>query len=180
MGTAPRSPAQERKICSRKGTLNQTAETNTDAGRAIRVRNRPAASAVTDDIGVDAIGEGLQPKHHEQPDLGDPADAFDERAGRGAVRQLGVAEQQRADVDRREAAGVQCGGDAVREDGPDQDRQRVEAGGGQRDPTEDLHPDPAEATADGQAADQFDRDQARQRRLRRRSLAGRSPSSWPA
>ena len=27
IGTAPRSPAQDRKACSRSGTLNQTAET---------------------------------------------------------------------------------------------------------------------------------------------------------
>ena len=54
-------------------------------------------------------GREQQPQHHEQADLGQPRDALGERPGGGAVRQLGVAEDERGDVDRGEAGRVQRG-----------------------------------------------------------------------
>ena len=50
MGTAPRSPAQERNACSRqvrvpiRQTLASAAETTTEAGRATRISAKPATS----------------------------------------------------------------------------------------------------------------------------------------
>ena len=47
IGTAPRSPAQDKKTCSLNGIRNGVADKNTDAGRATKVRKRPAASAIS-------------------------------------------------------------------------------------------------------------------------------------
>ncbi len=47
IGTAPRSPDQERNACSRHGTLNGSEASTTDSGRATNVSTTPAISAGT-------------------------------------------------------------------------------------------------------------------------------------
>ena len=69
---------------------------------------RKAAGHDGDQRGADSdpVRECEQAEHHEEPDLRDPANPFDERAGRGAVRQLDVPQDQRADIHGGEPAGM--------------------------------------------------------------------------
>ena len=83
--------------------LDRPQQTSTESGRATKVSTSPAAMAIADLLEVIRPGETQQPEHHEQPDLGQPGHALGERPGGRPVRQLGVAEDQRRDVDRGEA-----------------------------------------------------------------------------
>ena len=107
IGTAPRSPAQEMNASSRTRIGWTRAATATEMGRATKVSPRPATTAVTTVVEVDLVRRDQQPEHHEQPDLGQPGDPLGERPGGRPVGQLGVAEDQRGDVDRGEAGPVQ-------------------------------------------------------------------------
>jgi hypothetical protein len=73
------------------------------------------------------VGTREQAQHHEQADLRQPPDALDERPGRGAVRQLGVAEDEGGEVHRREPARVDPCGGAVGEHREREDDERVQA-----------------------------------------------------
>ena len=66
------------------------------------------------------LGEKLrrvnqQPQHDEQPDLSQPRQPLDEGPRGGAVRQPGVAQHHRGDVDGEESAAVQMGAAGVAE-----------------------------------------------------------------
>ena len=143
MGTAPRSPAQDTNSCSRRDSRWVKKQASTDSGRATNVSSSPASTAIADVLQRDAARGDQQPEHHEQPDLREPRDPLAERPGRGAVRQLAVAEHQGGRVDGGETGGVQRRGAGVREDRQGQHGERVEAGGRQRDPAH--HPGAAEA-----------------------------------
>ena len=95
------------------------------------------------------------------------------------VRQLRVAEDQRADVDRREPAQVQGRGAAVREHAPDQDAL---ADTGQKTAAPSRRggdTDQANASADGKAPTEFERDGGTRPRDSEVSARGRRRSSWP-
>ena len=47
IGTAPRSPAQDRKSCSRRGTRNHGRHASTETGRATSSSTRPATTPAT-------------------------------------------------------------------------------------------------------------------------------------
>src|SRR4029453_19011465 len=102
-------------------------------------------------LNSDAIGESKQAEHDEEADLGDPANAFHKRAGRGAVRQLEIAKNERANIDSRESAGVDERGDSIREHGPDQDREWIEPGRGQCDAAQNLRSKPPKTTTNDNA-----------------------------
>ena len=67
IGTAPRSPAQDRNACSRQGTLNQLAQASTDSGRATTVRTSPAASAMNTAYPVIRRGSESSPSITNSP-----------------------------------------------------------------------------------------------------------------
>ena len=99
MGTAPRSPAQDRKTCSRQPTPNQ-------ARRQHRERPGEQHDSEPDDHAGQEPAEQPgrvreQPEQHEQPDLGQPAQPLGEAPDGGAVRQSRVAEHERGEVRRR-------------------------------------------------------------------------------
>ena len=75
-------PGPGRKTCSRDGILktptHKAAPTTAGRRRSGRGRLTNATSASSQ---ADPPGEGQQPEHDEQPDLGDPADALDECSG---------------------------------------------------------------------------------------------------
>ena len=101
IGTAPRSPAQERKASSRQGIgwTSDSHERPRSAGRAGSARARPRSRSRRS-RGRCVTRRDQQPEHHEQPDLGQPGHALGERPGGRPVGQLGVAEDQRGDVHR--------------------------------------------------------------------------------
>ena len=134
IGTAPRSPAQERNACSRNGTRNgderrdhrqRPREREAGPGRR-RVR---ATSSRGSWCGIDE-----QAEQDEQSDLGEPAEALGEGPRRGPVRQPGVGQDQRGEVGGEETAGVRGAGGGEREDAQPERRERVEPGRGQGDP----------------------------------------------
>ena len=91
-------PGQEHRSLGRRdartsGSWNGSSDRNTDSGRATSSSTRPMPRAGRID-GPSSAGRREQPEHHEQPDLGQPAHALDEAAGRRAVRQPGVAQHQ--------------------------------------------------------------------------------------
>ena len=144
IGTAPRSPAQDRNAqLARAACGETTALTTTDSGRATKVRTRPADDRQADDLPGELVGRQLQAEHDEEPDLRQPGHTLGERAGGRAVRELAVAEHQRGDVHGGEAGAVHGRRGAVREEGEGEHRQRVEAGRRQRGPAH--HPGTAEA-----------------------------------
>ncbi|MEZ5094469.1 MAG: hypothetical protein R2740_17390 [Nocardioides sp.] len=108
----------------------------------------------------DPAGRDEQPEHHEQPDLGEPGHALGEGPGRGAVRELLVAEHERADVDGGEPGGVNARAGAVGQQSQGQEGQRVEAGRRQRDPAQHPRPGEADRQADQHAGDQLVDDDA--------------------
>ena len=128
IGTAPRSPAQDRKASSRQRHVGPRGAHPTETGRATKVSTSPATIARPTVREVDPARREQQAEHHEQPDLGQPRDALGERPGGDAVGQLAVAEDQRGDVDRGEAGAVHGRRGAVREEGQAQHGDRVEAG----------------------------------------------------
>ena len=67
IGTAPRSPAQDRKASSRHGIGCTTALTATEIGRATRVRTSPAASARPTVDRVIRPGESSRPSMTNSP-----------------------------------------------------------------------------------------------------------------
>ena len=117
-------------------------------GRASTVRIRPASSGEPDGLPREPTRGEQQPEHHEEPDLGQPRHALRERPGRAAVRQLGVAEDQRGHVHRGEPGRVHERRGAVREEGQRQHGDRVQTRGRQRRAPHQ----PRTAEAGGQAA----------------------------
>ena len=67
IGTAPRSPAQDRKTCSLIGIRNAVADTNTDTGRATKVRKTPAASAISTSRRFSRSGTASRPSITNSP-----------------------------------------------------------------------------------------------------------------
>ena len=124
--------------------------TSTESGRATKVRIRPAATASPIVDRVIRPGESSRPSITNRPIWASQAMPSGEGPGGGAVRQLAVAEDQRRDVDRGEAAAVDGGRAAVRQEGQAEHGDRVEARGGQRDPAQD--PGAAEAEQPGRRA----------------------------
>ena len=112
--------------------------------------------------GVTRSGKASRPSMTKRPICAIQPIPFDERAGRGAVRQLNVPQDQRADIHGGEPAGVDECGDAVREHRPDQDREWIEPRGWQCDAPQNLRTEPAKTATDRQAADELEHDQAEQ------------------
>ena len=77
-----------------------------------------------------SLGVTSRPEQHEQPDLGEPAKAFGEGSGRGAVREPGVGQDQAGEVGGEESAGVRGAGGGEADDAQPECGQRVQAGGG--------------------------------------------------
>jgi hypothetical protein len=96
-----------------------------------------------------------QAEHDEQPDLGEPADSLGEAAGGRAVRQMGVAEHYRGNVDREETARLGLRRGPVARDDQRQHRDRVQAGGRQRHPAQGQRAEHPDRQADGGAPDQL-------------------------
>lgn len=103
-----------------------------------------------------------QAEQDEHADLGEPAEPFCETAvGRG-VRQFGVAEDHRGEIDGEEAAAVRHGTGPVRHDRDRQDGDRVEAGRGQGHMPQGERAEPAGRESDDRADRQLQRDLADQ------------------
>ncbi len=66
IGTAPRSPAQDRKACWRQGTRSGRVETITARGRAMSTRTDPATRAGTTAPGS-RLGEASSPSMTNSP-----------------------------------------------------------------------------------------------------------------
>ena len=117
-------------------------------GRASTVRISPASRASPAISHERRPGRQQQPEHHEEPDLGQPRHALGERPGGAAVRQLGVAEDERGHVHRGEPGRVHERRGAVRQEGQRQHGDRVQTRGRQgRAPHQ-----PRTAETGGQAA----------------------------
>ncbi|CAM5683560.1 hypothetical protein SGLAM104S_04411 [Streptomyces glaucescens] len=106
MGTAPRSPAQDMRVCSCHGTRNGVRHSTTLSGRATMVRTRPMTSpgrtSSPSSYGVDEEAE-----QDEHADLGEPAESVGEAAGGGPVRQPARCHiAMEGEVDGEEAAAV--------------------------------------------------------------------------
>ena len=97
IGTAPRSPAQDRNACSRQRHPEPgRATTSTDSGRASSSSTAPTTSAGSS-AAASRLGLSQQPEQHEQPDLGEPGQPLGEaqggRAGAAAARCRAPARQ---------------------------------------------------------------------------------------
>src|SRR6476469_8073035 len=139
-GTAPRSPAHDRKTWSRQGTLNHDTD---DDGR--------------DDLLVETPRVGEQAEQHEEADLGDPAERVGEALERHPVGQSHVAEHEGREVGGEEAGDVDRGADRIRQDGERDDADREEGGRRAGDAVQQLPTDPAHGTPDEGAPGELDR-----------------------
>ncbi|GAA3058963.1 hypothetical protein GCM10020000_47300 [Streptomyces olivoverticillatus] len=133
----------------------------TDTGRATTVSTSPTTSAGMMSA-PSSWGGDQQAEQDEHADLGDPAEPLGEAPGGGPVRQLGVAEDQRGEIDGQEAGAVRERAARVGHGRDGHHGDRVEAGGGQRHVPQPVRAQQADGEADGGADGQLQGDLAEQ------------------
>ena len=119
IGTAPRSPAQERNTWWRTGILNHDAQATTRQGGRRR-QEKARRTAIRAARSVTRSGKASSPSMTNRPiwaiqPIPSTKERVAARCGSWAFPRI------RAHVHGRETAGVDERGDAVREDRPDQD-----------------------------------------------------------
>jgi hypothetical protein len=134
IGTAPRSPAQDRNALLPDWDPEE--EQGTDDGQRPGGKQQDQSDS---ERGQDLLWQPVrgdeQPEQDEQTDLGEPAEPFGEGPGRGPMREPGIGQDQCCEVGGKEAAGVRGAAGGEGDDAQPEGGQRVEAGGGQRNPT---------------------------------------------
>ena len=161
IGTAPRRPAHERKPISFQGIRCTTRAGDHRQRSGHDGQHEPGEQGHPDRLQRDPSGREQQPQHHEEPDLGEPGDALGEGAGGAAVGQLGVSEDERGDVHRREPGGVHERRGAVGEEGQREHRDGVQARRRQGGAAHQPHAAEAEDQARRHAEQQLVDDDAR-------------------
>ena len=115
-GAPQPGPRHEHLLAQRHPVRHTSRRSPRAAGPRRSAADRPATAMPRRSRAMIRSGRQQQPEHHEQPDLRQPGDALGEGPGRGAVRQLAVAEHQRGRVDGGEPGGVQGRRTGVGED----------------------------------------------------------------
>ena len=156
---AQAGPAEEDLLAPRPREPDGARQRPTAAGRrtsGARRRRAPSTRASASNV----PGVASRPSMTNSPIwASQPMPSTNERVAR-AVRQLGVAEHQRGEVDGREPARVDGGRRAVRQHREREDDERVEAGRRQGEPAQQRAPQPKPSARPMAApTDQLEHDQ---------------------